>query len=216
MGLASSENPENLGNSVVAKVPVPIFHSLGAKTGKTGRPKIWDRGTRCPAKVGRRSRRRIGKTSCVPVSTLDPPRFEPPSAFRPSPLTRLPVLPSSMHKPWAGSESHKTSGLNTVYGWTASPVHSSSLPSCVRFNAAVARLAATLDTTPVASSYPRALFHPLVNKPLPVRTCNRWFRVATIQAGGVPKPFPLDEWPQSGADSSPVQRPWLGLSGLAA
>jgi hypothetical protein len=100
--------------------------------------------------------------------------------------------------------------------WTASPVHSSSLPFCVRFNGAVARRAATLDTRLVASSHPRSLFHPLVNQPFPVRMCNRWFRVATIQAGGVPKPFPLDEWPQSGADSSPVQRPWLGLSGFAA
>jgi len=72
-------------------------------------------------------------------------------------MTRLPVLPSSMHKPWAGSESYKISGLDTVHGWTASPVHSSSLPFCVRFNAAVARRAATLDTGPVASSYPRGI-----------------------------------------------------------
>jgi hypothetical protein len=72
-------------------------------------------------------------------------------------MTRLPVLPSSMHKPWAGSESYKISGLNTIHGWTASPVHSSSLPFCVRFNAAVARRAATLDTGPVASSYPRGV-----------------------------------------------------------
>jgi hypothetical protein len=71
--------------------------------------------------------------------------------------TQLPVLPSSMHKPWAGSESYQISGLNTVYGWTASPVHSSSLPFCVRFNAAVTRHAATLDTGPVASSYPRGV-----------------------------------------------------------
>jgi hypothetical protein len=72
-------------------------------------------------------------------------------------MTRLPVLPSSMHKPWAGSESYKISGLDTVHGWTASPVHSASLPFCVRFNAAVARRAATLDTGPVASSYPRGV-----------------------------------------------------------
>jgi hypothetical protein len=32
MGLAPSENPENLGKSVTAKVPAPIFHSLGAKS----------------------------------------------------------------------------------------------------------------------------------------------------------------------------------------
>jgi hypothetical protein len=72
-------------------------------------------------------------------------------------MTRLPVLPSSLDIPWAGSESYKISGLNTVHGWTASPVHSSSLPFCVRFNAAVARRAATLDTGPVASSYPRGV-----------------------------------------------------------
>jgi hypothetical protein len=56
----------------------------------------------------------------------------------------------------------------------SSPVHSSSLPFCVRFNAAVARRAATLDTGPVASSNPRAISHPLVNKPFPVRTRSTW------------------------------------------
>jgi hypothetical protein len=35
-------------------------------------PKIWDGGTRCPAKAGHRSRRRIRKTSCVPVSMPRP------------------------------------------------------------------------------------------------------------------------------------------------
>jgi len=74
MGLAPSENSENLGESVVAKVPVrrwlsQFLHSLGATTGRTGRPKIWDGGTRCAAKVGRPSRRRIRKTSSVPAST---------------------------------------------------------------------------------------------------------------------------------------------------
>ena len=74
-------------------------------------------------------------------------------------MTRPPVLPSSMHKPWAGSDSYQISGLNTVHGWTASPVHSSSLPFCVRFNVALRggtpySHAATLDTGPVASGYP--------------------------------------------------------------
>ena len=36
----------------------------------------------------------------------------------------------------------------------ASPVHSFSLPFCVRFNAAVTSDAATLDTGPLAKSYP--------------------------------------------------------------
>ena len=71
-----------------------------------------------------------------------------------SPVTRPPMLPSSMHKPWAGSKSYQISGLNTVHGWTASPVHSSSLPFCVRFNVPVTSHAATLDTGPVASGYP--------------------------------------------------------------
>jgi hypothetical protein len=53
MGLAPSENPEKLGKSVVAKVSVPIFSQ-----------------PRCPAKVVRRSKRRIRKISCVPFRTL--------------------------------------------------------------------------------------------------------------------------------------------------
>jgi hypothetical protein len=93
--------------------------------------------------------------------------------------TRLPVLPSSMHKPWAGSESYKISGLNTVHGWTASPVHSSSLPFCVRFNAAVARRAATLDTGPVASSYPRGVS---------TRLSTNHFQSARSSLGSKPSP----------------------------
>ena len=38
--------------------------------------------------------------------------------------------------------------------WAASPLHSSSLPFCVRFNEPVTSLAATLDTGPLARSYP--------------------------------------------------------------
>jgi hypothetical protein len=70
MGLAPSENPENVGKSVVAKVPVPIFSPPRSEECRTARPKIWDGGTRCAAKGGRRSRRRIRKTSYVP-------RFDP-------------------------------------------------------------------------------------------------------------------------------------------
>ena len=82
-----------------------------------------------------------------------------PGLLLPLAMTRPPVLPSSMHKPWAGSDSYKISGLNTVHGWTASPVLSSSLPFCVRFNVALRggtpySHAATLDTGPVASGYP--------------------------------------------------------------
>jgi len=61
------------------------------------------------------------------------------------PLTRLPVLPSSMHKPWVGSERQKISGLKTTHGWTANPVHLSLRPFWVRFNSPVTRLAAKLD-----------------------------------------------------------------------
>ena len=46
MGLAPSENPENLGTSVVAKVPVPILSQPRSEDWQTGRPKIWDGGTR--------------------------------------------------------------------------------------------------------------------------------------------------------------------------
>ena len=104
-------------------------------------------------------------------------------------MTRPPVLPSSMHKPWAGSDSYKISGLNTVHGWTASPVHSSSLPFCVRFNVALRgetpySHAATLDTGPVAQRLPRRESHPLVNKPFPVRTCIALFRAADRRSPG--------------------------------
>ena len=44
--------------------------------------------------------------------------------------------------------------LNTVQGWAVSRYLSPSLPFCVSFNASVTRHAATLDTRPVANSYP--------------------------------------------------------------
>ena len=50
------------------------------------------------------------------------------------------------------------------------PVPSSSLPFCVRFNVAVARHAATLDTGLVAKRLPGRDSHPLVNKSFPVRS----------------------------------------------
>ena len=59
-----------------------------------------------------------------------------------------------MHTPWAGSNSYNLSELNTIQGGVASPCLSSSLPFCVRFNVAVTRHAATLDTEPLAKSYP--------------------------------------------------------------
>ncbi len=59
-----------------------------------------------------------------------------------------------MHTPWAGSDRNKISGLNTVQGSTVSRYLLTSLPFCVRFNVPVTRHAATLDTGPVANSYP--------------------------------------------------------------
>jgi hypothetical protein len=90
----------------------------------------------------------------VPTVLCSNPTFQP---LLTSCVTRPAVLPSGLDKPWAGYDSYQISGLDTVYGWTASPVHSSSRPFCVRFNAAVTRHAATLDTGPVASSYPRGV-----------------------------------------------------------
>ena len=63
------------------------------------------------------------------------------------------MLPSSMHTLWAGSDSYNLSELNTVQGSTVNRYLSSSLPFCVRFNVAVTRHAATLDTEPLAKSY---------------------------------------------------------------
>ena len=70
------------------------------------------------------------------------------------------MLPSSLQKPWAGSNSYKISELNTVQGSTASRYLYSSLPFCVRFNQALRigkagpySQAATRDTEPLAKSY---------------------------------------------------------------
>jgi hypothetical protein len=157
MGLAPSENPENLGNSVVAKVPVPIFHSLGAKSAKPAGRRSGIVAHAAPRRSAVEANGESEKLAASPLRLSPLPPFRAPILVSTSPLTRLPVLPSSMHKPWVRSEGYRISGLNIVYGWTASPVHSSSTSFCVRFNAPVARLAATLDTGPVASSYPRGI-----------------------------------------------------------
>jgi hypothetical protein len=49
---------------------------------------------------------------------------------------------------------HAFRGSIPFTGRAASPVHSSSLPFCVRFNEPVTKHAATLDTEPLAKSYP--------------------------------------------------------------
>ena len=78
--------------------------------------------------------------------------------------TRREILPSSMHTPWAGSNRYKISELMSFTAERPLPVDSPSLPFCVRFNEALRdvarlrlhapyRLAATLDTEPLAKSY---------------------------------------------------------------
>ena len=67
------------------------------------------------------------------------------------------VLRSAIREYLCGEALHAlrvptTRALCVVAG--SEPVHSSSLPSCVRFNMAVTRHAATLDTGPVANGYP--------------------------------------------------------------
>jgi hypothetical protein len=57
------------------------------------------------------------------------------------------------------------------------PVHSSSLPSCVRFNMAVTRHAATLDTGPVANGYPGGV---------PTRLSSNHFQYALAIDGYLP------------------------------
>ena len=74
------------------------------------------------------------------------------------PRARRPVLPSGMHKPWAGSDSYKISELNTIHSRVATPG-----PFILAFflctlqpatSAWPYTLAATLDTGPLAGSYP--------------------------------------------------------------
>jgi hypothetical protein len=73
-------------------------------------------------------------------------------------------LPSSMHTPWAGSNRYKISELMSFIAERLPSVDSPSLPFCIRFNVplrrrrqhygftASYRLAATLDTEPLAKS----------------------------------------------------------------
>jgi hypothetical protein len=81
--------------------------------------------------------------------------------------TRREILPSSMHTPWAGSNRYKISELMSFTAERPLPVDSPSLPFWVRFNEPLQmrrqhygfttsyRFAATLDTGPLAKSYPR-------------------------------------------------------------
>ena len=56
-----------------------------------------------------------------------------------SPLTRPEMLPSSMHRPWAGSNRNHDFGAQYRSGRVATPYLSSSLPLCIRFNAGLRR-----------------------------------------------------------------------------
>ena len=104
----------------------------------------------------------LGLTGCsgnVMVSANGP---STPGLPSPLALARRGILPSSMHKPWAESNSYKFSELNTVQGGTASPCLSSSLPFCLRFSQRLRRvpytLAAKLDTEPAANSYSGGIY----------------------------------------------------------
>ena len=105
----------------------------------------------------RMSRRtRTTGISRVALSTLCRARSWPPTpGLQPllAKSQRL-MLPSTGPTVWAESKRTCISGLNTIHGRAASPSHSTSLPFCVRFNVAVTRHAATLDTGPPATSYP--------------------------------------------------------------
>ena len=82
-------------------------------------------------------------------------------------VTRREILPSSVNKPWAGSNSYKISELMSFIAERPLPVDSPSLPFWVRFNELLRirrqhygfthsyTFAATLDTGPLAKSYPR-------------------------------------------------------------
>ena len=82
-------------------------------------------------------------------------------------VARREILPSSMHTPWAGSNSYKISELMSFIAERPPPVDSPSLPFWVRFNELLRirrqhygfthsyTFAATLDTGPLAKSYPR-------------------------------------------------------------
>ena len=72
--------------------------------------------------------------------------------------SRREILPSNMHTPWAGSNRYKISELMSFTAERPLPVDSPSLPFWVRFKIRL-RLTpythpATLDTGPLAKSYP--------------------------------------------------------------
>jgi hypothetical protein len=77
-----------------------------------------------------------------PFPTNRTPRWRPRSAAL-----------RSARSPWRSTPDWASFYLRSD-GWAASPVHSSSLPFCVSFNEAVTGQAATLDTGPLARSYP--------------------------------------------------------------
>ena len=60
-------------------------------------------------------------------------------------MTRREVLPSGMHKPWAGSNRYKISELFPFIVTGPPVIHSSSLPFCLRFKVAL-RAEALIDT----------------------------------------------------------------------
>ena len=76
--------------------------------------------------------------------------------------TRREILPSSVNKPWAGSNSYKISELMSFIAERPLSVDSPSLPFWVRFKTRL-RLTpythpATLDTGRAANAYPRGIY----------------------------------------------------------
>ena len=83
-------------------------------------------------------------------------------------VTRREILPSSVNKPWAGSNRYKISELMSFTAGRPLPVDSPSRPFWVRFKIRL-RLTpythpATLDTGPLAKSYPRGSLTRLSSK----------------------------------------------------
>ena len=77
-------------------------------------------------------------------------------------MTLQSMLPSGVNKPWAESNRYKISELIPFIAAGPPAIHSPSLPFCVRFKIRLQPMVpitypATLDTGPLAKSYPRGI-----------------------------------------------------------
>ena len=95
--------------------------------------------------------------------------------------TRREILPSSVNRPWAGSNRYKISELMSFTAGRPLPVDSPSLPFCVRFNVALRRRRQHYGFTLLIDTLQHSILGlwlrathagspPLVIKPFPVRT----------------------------------------------